>query len=305
MMKRSIFTTITPLPSYITRETVIEALHQHSEMIELNPLVIKHVRCKPPGNAPSDEFHCVWYELTDKIHYLPGGILSGNVSYKACFHDLPRGLQTHVYAPTGLDIKEKWSVGGNMPGEPREPIELGLLDVPREGLYLREDVDMRSNILTTSFVKRTLKKAHSVLVERLIVKADLLKQRYEDAQRQSFIPRSLTYPLTETDSHRGSIYSPPSPGFQTTRPDQIPPPIVPRLAFPDDMHLRARASCHAVSPGPVDTFRHSHYIPPKQAHIVEIDSTPVYAPRIGVGQADIFSREKNPAVSTKRAPVIP
>ncbi|KAE8157558.1 hypothetical protein BDV40DRAFT_278025 [Aspergillus tamarii] len=177
MYKRSVFTNITPLPSYITRETVVEALHNHSEMIELNPLVIRHEPCRPPSFAPADEFHCIWYEMTDRISYLPGGLVRGNVSYAGCFYDLPRGLQTHVYAPTGLDIREKWSVCGNMPGEPREPVELGIPDAPREGLYLREDVNMRSQIWATAFVKRTLKRAHAVLVDRLVIKADLEKQK--------------------------------------------------------------------------------------------------------------------------------
>lgn len=34
MSKRTVFTTITPLPAGITRETVIETLHNHFEMIE-------------------------------------------------------------------------------------------------------------------------------------------------------------------------------------------------------------------------------------------------------------------------------
>ncbi|KAK2786332.1 hypothetical protein FQN53_006700 [Emmonsiellopsis sp. PD_33] len=200
MSKRSIFTTITPLPRYITRDTVIETLHNHSEMIELNPLVIKHQRTKPPPNANADEFHCIWYELTDRIQYLPGGIISGNVSYKACFHDLPRGLQTHVYAPTGLDIKEHWSVGGNMPGEPREPVELGLPNVPREGLYLREDVDMRCNFLASRFVKKTLKKAHAVLVDRLVFKADILKEQTEALFAQRLAQQQ------QQQQQRSSIY---------------------------------------------------------------------------------------------------
>lgn len=205
MSKRSIFTTVTPLPSYITRQTVIETLQRHSEMIELNPLVINYTRCKPPGYAPPDEFHCKWYLLTDKVHYLPGGLVSGNVSYKACFHDLPHGLQTHVYAPTGLDIKEKWSVGGNMPGEPRETMELGLPNVPREGLYLREDVDMRCNILATSFVKRTLKKAHGVLVDRLVGKADLLKEKQKQQQQQRVSYHRHHSSLTPSESYRAGI----------------------------------------------------------------------------------------------------
>jgi hypothetical protein len=200
MMKRSVFTTITPLPYYITRETVVESLHSHGEMIGLNPLVTKYARCDPPPNAAADEFHCVWYELTDKVSYLPG--VSGSVSYKACFYDLPVGLQTHVYAPTGLDIKEKWSVGGNMPGEPRETIELGLLDAPREGLYLREDVHMRCNFFMTGFVKKTLKRAHSVLVDRLVMKADLLKVAGQSTYSQ---PSTLARPPGP-----GSLHSTPS-----------------------------------------------------------------------------------------------
>lgn len=207
MSKRTVFTTVTPLPPYMTRDLVIETLHSHSEMIELNPLVIRHQPCKAPAAATADEFHCSWYQLTDNVHYLPGGMLSSNVSYKACFHDLPRGLQTHVYAPTGLDIKEKWSVCGNLPHEPREPVELGLADAPREGLYLREDVDMRCNILMTSFVKKTLKKAHAVLVDRLVMKADLLKGKRD---RES-LPASFhlnQHPNTYHTSRHSSVSSP-------------------------------------------------------------------------------------------------
>lgn len=53
-----------------------------------------------------------------------------------------------------------------MPGEPFEPVELGL-GAPLTGLYLREDVDLRCNIIMASFVKKTIKKSHSILVDRL------------------------------------------------------------------------------------------------------------------------------------------
>lgn len=168
-------------------------------MIELNPLVIKHEPCKPPKNAPADEFHCIWYELTDRIQYLPGlgTLTSGQVKYSACFHDLPYGLQTHVYAPMGLDIKNKWTVRGNMPGEPREARELGV-DTPRDGLYLREDVDMRCNRVMTGFVKKNLKSAHRVLVERLLAKATLA----EDIQYS--LDRGVNHPRASLLSSEGS-----------------------------------------------------------------------------------------------------
>lgn len=174
MSKRTVFTTLTALPAGISRETVVETLHSHTEMIDLNPLVEERHPIKAPPKATPEEFHCIWYSMTDKIHYLPGGLYSGNVTYSACFHDLVNGVQTHCYAPMGLDIKGKWTLGGTLPHEPREAVEIGL-GAPKQGLWLREDVDMKCNIIMTSFVKRTLKKAHATLVARLVEKSHLLE----------------------------------------------------------------------------------------------------------------------------------
>jgi hypothetical protein len=170
MSKRSILTHITPLPD-IGRETAVAFIHNHKEMIEMNPLVIRHAKTSPPSNASSDEaLNMTWYELTDEIQYIPGTAVKGEVSYKAGFYDLPQGLQTHVFAPGGVDIRGKWSVGGNMPGEEREPAELGV-NKPIDGLYIREEVDLRCNVFLANFVKRNLKKSHGTVVERLVKKA--------------------------------------------------------------------------------------------------------------------------------------
>lgn len=40
MSKRTIFTTITALPAGITRDTVLETLHNHTEMIEYDIQVL-------------------------------------------------------------------------------------------------------------------------------------------------------------------------------------------------------------------------------------------------------------------------
>ncbi|KAL9122034.1 MAG: hypothetical protein Q9187_001411 [Circinaria calcarea] len=206
MSKRTVFTTLTPLPAGISRETVIGTLQSHVEMIDLNPLVIERHPIKPPANATAEEFnYCDWYQLTDKVQYMPGGLYSGKVSYNACFHNLSTGLQTHVYAPMGLDIKGKWTLGGSLPGEPREAVEMGL-GAPKEGLWLREDVDMRCNVFLTSFVKKTLKKSHLALVARLVEKAHLLESRAYNNR------------LNERNRRASpSIYSansPESPGYQ-------------------------------------------------------------------------------------------
>nr|POF01271.1 hypothetical protein CFP56_21219 [Quercus suber] len=176
MAKRTTLTTITPLPITINRETVIRFIHDHDQMITLNPLVIRHEPTTPPANASVEERdNCKWYEITDEIAYLPGGVMKGEVSYKGGFYDLPDGLQTHVFAPAGVDLRGLWKVGGNLPGEPRVPAELGV-DVPRDRLYLREDVELRCSIFLSGFVKKNLKKSHGVLVETLVAKASEMQE---------------------------------------------------------------------------------------------------------------------------------
>ncbi|KAF2660207.1 hypothetical protein K491DRAFT_701794 [Lophiostoma macrostomum CBS 122681] len=236
MSKTSVFTTVTPLPAGITRESVLETYHNHVEMIDLNPLVIERFNCKPPNYSPADEYYSTWYTIkeTDKVSYLPGGLASSSVSYHACFHDLTDGLQTHVYAPLGLDIRAKWSVGGSLPGEPKQPAELGL-GAPREGLYLREDVKMKCNIMLLSFVKKTFKESHSKLVDRLVEKAHIIESRSSGGKSpashlsgrtktpQLMLHWKYFFPLTEPSffpvgSSRVTPIQLPRPGISGTAP---------------------------------------------------------------------------------------
>ncbi|KAH7117947.1 hypothetical protein B0J11DRAFT_96109 [Dendryphion nanum] len=205
MSKTSVFTTITPLPSGITRQSVMETYHNHIEMIELNPLVIEKFKCKPPTYAPSDEYYSTWYTIKDKVSY---GLGSSSVSYHACFHDLTDGLQTHVYAPLGLDIRAKWSVGGSLPGEPKQPTELGL-GIPNEGLYIREDVRMKCNIMMLSFVKKTFKESHSKLVDRLVEKAHTIESKFANERLKGL----RTIDPAERMGH-GDIFIAPPPDYQ-------------------------------------------------------------------------------------------
>ncbi|CAG8973312.1 hypothetical protein HYALB_00000074 [Hymenoscyphus albidus] len=217
MSKRTVFTTVTPLPTGISRETVMSTLHDHLEMVDLNPLVQERHPIQPPETATAEEYHCQWYSLTDKVAYLPGGLMSGKVSYNACFHDLENGLQTHCYAPMGLVIKGKWTLGGSLPGEPVGPVELGL-GVPLQGLWLREDVDMKCNIMMTGFVKKTLKKAHQALVARILVRTQIvsgskLNQALTDSPRHSQSPSEFGSLLSVNNSKLG--FNPHLYGTQT------------------------------------------------------------------------------------------
>lgn len=164
MSKRTSFTTTTPLPPTVSRRTALAYLHDHLAMIDLNPLVqSRHHLLSPPAHAPASELQSAWYSITDRL--APG--LPSPVSYTASFRNLPDGLQTHVYAPMGLEVRGQWTVRGSddTPGR-AEP------GAPEKGLYVREDVEMKSNVLVAGFVKRTLKRAHAGLVEKMVAEAE-------------------------------------------------------------------------------------------------------------------------------------
>ncbi|KAK4457867.1 hypothetical protein QBC42DRAFT_211687, partial [Cladorrhinum samala] len=179
LRKKETFTVITPIPGFIPRQLAIDILHSHSEVITLNPLVIDHKPTAAPQNAATDEYYSTWYEITERVQVVPGMGKMGSsvIKFNGCFHDMPWGLQTHIYAPMNIDMRSTYRVAGNQPGfEPPEVPEIGLkaLGAPADGLYLREDIEIKCNITMISFVKSQAKKACADMVARIIKKAELL-----------------------------------------------------------------------------------------------------------------------------------
>lgn len=179
LRKKDVYTVVTPIPGFIPRQLAIDILHSHGEVITLNPLVLSHKAIQAPRDAPSDEYYSTWYEITERVQFIPGiGKLGSSIiKFNGCFHDLPWGLQTHIYAPANVDLRNKYRIGGNQPGvEPPEQREIGLagLGAPKDGLYLREDIEIRCNFTMVSFVKAQLKAASKEMVDRIIKKAELL-----------------------------------------------------------------------------------------------------------------------------------
>ncbi|KAI1866511.1 hypothetical protein JX265_007812 [Neoarthrinium moseri] len=248
LRKKEVYTVITPIPGFIPRQLAIDILHSHGEVITLNPLVLSHKPIKAPRAAPSDEFYSTWYEITERIQYVPGiGKLgSGVIHFNGCFHDLPWGLQTHIYAPANVDLRNKYRIGGNQPGvEPPEQQEIGLggLGAPKDGLYLREDIEIRCNFAMVGFVKAQLKAASKEMVDRIIKKAELLDAgvltaMIENGKIRTSNPNDRTTytgglgavaspPQSPTGLYHSSHDSQPSPGtpYQIPRPMsfQVPP----------------------------------------------------------------------------------
>lgn len=201
MRKKTNYTTCTPIPSYIPRQLAVELLHSHGELIHVNPLVTNYKPIKAPSTAPADEYYSSWYEIEQRIQFVPGmgKMGSGKITFKGCFHDLPWGLQTHIYAAAGVETRNKYRIAGNQPGEPREPVEMGI-GAPADGLYLREDVEIKCNFTMAGFVKKEQMAASKVLIERMLKKAELLEEgalsaMFENGKMKTLNPNDRTTTL--------------------------------------------------------------------------------------------------------------
>jgi hypothetical protein len=212
LRKKESFTIITPIPGFIPRQLAIDILHSHSEVITLNPLVLGHKPIPAPHNAETDEYYSTWYEITERIQFVPGigKMGASTIKFNGCFHDMPWGLQTHIYAPMNVDLRNKYRISGNQSGvEPPEIAEIGLqsLGVPADGLYLREDIEIKCNLTVMSFVKSQLKKASGEMVRRMIKKAELLDAGMLQAMIEDGKLRTIN-PADRSNTLRSPLPSP-------------------------------------------------------------------------------------------------
>lgn len=255
LRKKEVFTIITPIPGFIPRQLAIDILHSHSEVITLNPLVLGHKPIKAPRTAASDEYYSTWYEITQQIQYIPGlGRLgSGKISFNGCFHDMPWGLQTHIYAPMSVDLRNRYRIAGNQPGiEPPEQPEIGLgaLGAPSDGLYLRDDVEIKCNLAVMSFVKSQLKSASKEMVGRIIKKAELLDAGILHAMIEEDGKLRTINPNDRTSTPSEAAISPrPSPTSLYLQPSaKSPPPVPYQVPRPTSYQQYNQSSTNLQSP---------------------------------------------------------
>lgn len=126
-------------------------------------------------------------------------------------------------SPANIDLRNTYRIAGNQPGvEPPEPQEIGLaaLGAPKDGLYLREDIEVRCNFAMVSFVKAQFKKASTEMVNRIIKKAELLdagilSAMIEDGKLRTVNPHDRSY--ARAAGNAPLLLTPSSP-YQESRP---------------------------------------------------------------------------------------
>lgn len=286
MKKKTVFVTITPIPSHIPRQLAIDMLHSHQEIIELNPLVIGVKPIKAPQSAPPDEFFSTWYDITERIQYVPGmgRFGSGKINFNGCFHDMPWGLQTHVYAPMGIDLRNKWQIRGNQPGEPPETKELGS-GAPPSGLYLREDIEIKCNPAMVSFVKKEMKAASKTMVDRLVKKAELidagvLSAMFDDGKLKTMNPADRSQTFQTTGHYSPGLLSPAPTSFGAPpqSPGFYPPSAHPNSAHPNYAQNQSAFAQNQSAYARQSQFGQYGHAPPPQGLAIEMPGSTHFAP---------------------------
>ncbi|KAL2153571.1 hypothetical protein VTH82DRAFT_4726 [Thermothelomyces myriococcoides] len=305
LRKKDVFTVITPIPSFVPRRLAIDILHSHSEVITLNPLVIEHKPIPAPQDAETDEYYSTWYEITERIQFVPGigKMGASTIKFKGCFHDMPWGLQTHVYVPMNVELRNTYRIAGNQPGvEPPEIPEIGLkaLGAPSEGLYLREDIEIRCNVTVMSFVKSQLKKAGGEMVRRMIKKAELLDTGQLQAMIEDGKLRTIN-PADRSSQLRSPLPSPISLRYSSSV-SGSPPIGSPAVPYQVPRLEPAHGGYYGQTPDSAGGLRGYSYSnqPAPQELPAFTDNQPVQAPVEMPG--DFYHRSPNPQQEQQSPP---
>lgn len=159
------------IPSYLTPDDVIRAVHDHKNLMYSQPLVTG-VRSVSPdevtfnwfGRAEEEHFdgdntNIHHYEVSEVITFIPGIGDYGKkqLTFPARFRDQPNGTKSWADAPQGVTVASHFMV------------------IPKEGVrgawVLEEKATVECSSIFMPFVKRSFHSAHEALCKDIIAKA--------------------------------------------------------------------------------------------------------------------------------------
>jgi hypothetical protein len=159
----------TPIPADIDAKALITALHDHTFIITMQPIVIRHsVRDRDPATGK------LTYDVWEAISLLPFGLWKKELQFSVAFTDTTTGTISAIQAPMGFTSEATYTVkpGAEWDGE-------------GGGWVLEEEIESECNVVFKWFVEGTMvpvrKKMHAQILEH--VREKERGEREEEARR--------------------------------------------------------------------------------------------------------------------------
>lgn len=153
-------TTLTStVPTSITREALLSALHDQKFMIHLSPIVTSSELLpswSPEIPALSPLAHGTWYKVQEQVPVI------GTISFLAGFENTDEGAIIVVYAPAGMVMSNIWRIAQRT----------GEWDADEQGFELVEDCTVEANAMLIPFIMGNYESVHRKMHKRLLETVD-------------------------------------------------------------------------------------------------------------------------------------
>ncbi|CAN9410752.1 unnamed protein product [Alternaria alternata] len=237
MRKKAQYVNITPsATSYIPRQLAIDFLHSHGEIIELNPLVTGH----EPINTARRSCRRILFNMMEAAQ--SNFEASSMTCPSACRHTLMR-LQMSNCATSGRFAET--SLANHLSRKSWAQVR------PPEGLYIREDVEIKCNMTMLKFVKKEMKAAAKVMCHDG-------ERAAEDGQPSRSFSARLQVATTIANAALPDAHVTARQSQQYAQPDQNAPPVPPKqLLGTNDIVMELPGDFYHPQPSP--TFLHPNH----------------------------------------------
>lgn len=188
------------IPSDLTPEDIIEALHDHNNALTLQALTTGNKKAdstdpqtlKDTYWYPPDQYPIVTYHVTECIVFIPGvgEWAKKYLTFPSCFQDTPSGLKTRADT-NGVIVRAEFRVVRGGAGAEVEGEGQGVGDAE---WVLVEDVEVTCSWLMMPFVKGKLEEAHKDVCNKIIEKVEMQKRQQAIANFSPKANRKNTVP---------------------------------------------------------------------------------------------------------------
>lgn len=165
--------TAAAIPSHLSPNDVIKAMHDHNTCLSLQALTTSHEKLPftdpatltDPYWYPIDQYPTSTYRVTEIITYLPFSWSKYELTFPSCFQNTPNGLKTRVDT-SGVILRAEYRV---VEGSKVEGVVEG--GIGNADWVLVEDVEVRCPWWMMPLVRGKMEEAHKDICRKVVEKA--------------------------------------------------------------------------------------------------------------------------------------